>query len=164
MGVPLPKGDRQRWLIEKLVELGVQHLVPLSTAHTVAQAGDAARDRLRRTVIEAAKQCGRNRLMEIHAPQQWHDFVRSADAAAQRWLAHPGTSPTLGDILRESAATSAAGFVTAVGPEGGLTDEEVAQAIASGWTAVSLGPCILRVETAATLLASAAALFAGIAR
>jgi len=162
VGVPLPKGDRQKWLIEKLVELGVHRFVPLETTRGVAQAGDGALDRLRRAVIEASKQCGRNRLMEIHTPQNWNEFVAGVDGAAQLWIAHPGSSRSLAEFLRTSTAAPVAGFVTAVGPEGGLTDDEVAQAIAAGWTPVDLGPCILRVETAATLLASAAALFAAI--
>src|SRR3972149_595754 len=63
IGVPLPKGDRQKWLVEKLTELGVTELVPLVTERGVAQPTDSALERLERGVIEAAKQCGRNRLM-----------------------------------------------------------------------------------------------------
>src|SRR5687768_11687842 len=64
VGVALPKGDRQRWLVEKLTELGVTELVPLATERGVAQPTASALDRLRRGVVEAAKQCGRNRLMQ----------------------------------------------------------------------------------------------------
>ena len=75
LGVALPKGDRQKWLVEKAVELGVGRLVPLETARSVAQPTEQALERLRRTVIEASKQCGRNRLMEIASPQSWTEFV-----------------------------------------------------------------------------------------
>src|SRR5437016_5835190 len=62
LAVALPKGDRQRWLVEKAVELGVRRLVPLATRRGVAEATPAALGRLRRAVIEACKQCGRNTL------------------------------------------------------------------------------------------------------
>src|SRR4029078_8817654 len=65
LAVSLPKGDRQRWLVEKTTELGVARLVPLVTRYSVAQPVGNATTRLRRAVIEASKQCGRNRLMEI---------------------------------------------------------------------------------------------------
>src|SRR5205823_14535109 len=65
LAVALPKGERQKWLIEKATELGVTRIVPLVTERGVAQPVESALDRLRRGVIEASKQCGRNRLMEI---------------------------------------------------------------------------------------------------
>ena len=75
LGVALPKGDRQKWLVEKAVELGVARLAPLETARGVAQPVEQALGRLRRAVVEASKQCGRNRLLEIASPQRWSDFV-----------------------------------------------------------------------------------------
>lgn len=158
IGASLPKGDRQRWLIEKLVELGVTRFVPLTTARGVAQPTDGALARLHRAVIEAAKQCERNRLMEITPAGAWNDFVSQAPAEALRLVAHPGEATKLTQL---AAPTRAGGIIAAVGPEGGLTDEEVATARAAGWTAVDLGPRILRVETAATLLAGWGAIVAG---
>ena len=66
----LPKGERQKWLVEKLVELGIARLVPLQMAGR-SEPGPPALERLRRGVIEASKQCGRNRLMEVTAPKAW---------------------------------------------------------------------------------------------
>ena len=63
LAVALPKGDRQKWLVEKAVELGVTRLVPLRTARSVAQPGPQVAKRLARTGIEASKQCRRNRLL-----------------------------------------------------------------------------------------------------
>src|SRR5436190_713470 len=68
LAVALPKGERQKWLVEKATELGVTRIVPLVTERGVAQPVESALERLRRSVIEASKQCGRNRLMEIAAP------------------------------------------------------------------------------------------------
>ncbi|HEY2838751.1 MAG TPA: RsmE family RNA methyltransferase [Pirellulales bacterium] len=157
VGVSLPKGDRQRWLVEKLVELGVTRFVPLTTSRGVAQLTDGALARLERAVIEAAKQCERNRLMEIAPPQTWNDFILQAPADALRLVAHPGMAKKLREL---PAPTRAWGIIAAVGPEGGLTDEEVRAAQEAGWTAVDLGPRILRVETAAALLAGWGAMIA----
>ena len=77
LAVALPKGDRQRWLVEKAVELGVTRIVPLSTKRSVAEISAATLDRLRRIVVEASKQCGRNRLLEITEPQNWQQAIES---------------------------------------------------------------------------------------
>lgn len=151
LGVALPKGDRQKWLVEKLTELGVTTLVPLGTERGVAQPTEGALDRLHRAVIEAAKQCGRNRLMRIAKPQAWDEWVSSCKAAEGRCLiAHPGGTP-----LSQLNLTAPTPTRIAVGPEGGFAEREVAQAIAVGWQAIDLGPRILRVETAAVALAAA---------
>ena len=86
----LPKGDRQKWLVEKAVELGVTRIVPLRTQRGVAQPVEQALVRLRRAVIEASKQCGRNRLLQIDEPRAWPDFVADAADTPCRLLAHPG--------------------------------------------------------------------------
>jgi 16S rRNA (uracil1498-N3)-methyltransferase len=149
LGVPLPKGDRQKWLVEKAVELGVARIVPLRTKRSVAQPVEQALTRLRRTVIEASKQCGRNRLMQIDDPQDWSHFVAANADVHCRLLAHPQSES-------ETAAVAIipqdVPVLLAVGPEGGFTDEEVALALAAGWRTLDLGPRILRVETAALLL------------
>jgi 16S rRNA (uracil1498-N3)-methyltransferase len=160
IGVALPKGDRQKWLVEKLTELGVTTLVPLETARGVAQPTASALERLERSVIEAAKQCGRNRLMRIAEPQTWSDWLSKSPIAgdsqspvARRLIAHPG-----GTQLSTVPIAVAQPTAIAIGPEGGLTDEEVATATSAGWQTIDLGPRILRVETAAIALAAAIAL------
>ncbi len=154
LGVALPKGDRQKWLVEKAVELGVTRIVPLVTRRSVAQPVDQALVRLRRAVVEASKQCGRNRLMQIDPPSDWPDFVAAAPAEAYRLLAHPGASEGLSDVFcGEKEGNPPFAVYLAIGPEGGVAEEEVALALAAGWRTVDLGPRILRVETAALLLA-----------
>jgi 16S rRNA (uracil1498-N3)-methyltransferase len=149
LGVPLPKGDRQRWIVEKAVELGVTRLVPLRTERTVAT-GEKAGDKLDRYVIEASKQCGRNRLMEIAQPQTWAEWLVGADLKIRRLVADPTGRPlTALDSAPAGTATCAA-----VGPEGGFTDAELAAARDAQWEIVSLGPRILRIETAAVALAA----------
>jgi 16S rRNA (uracil1498-N3)-methyltransferase len=148
IAVALPKGDRQRWLVEKAVELGVGRIVPLRTERSVAQPVDKALTRLRRSVIEASKQCGRNRLLRIEPPQDWPDFVTAETSASCRLLAHPGCGEEL--PCRQISED----VLLAIGPEGGFTDAEVELAVAAGWQPVSLGPRILRIETAAITLAA----------
>lgn len=147
LGVALPKGDRQKWLVEKVVELGVARLVPLETERGAAQPVESALKRLHRVVIEASKQCGRNRLMAISEPKAWPEFLMESETVACRLVAHPGQTPRPWPIPSESAAL-------AIGPEGGFTADEVALAIARGWQPVDLGRRILRVETAAVALAA----------
>ncbi|MFO0883489.1 MAG: RsmE family RNA methyltransferase [Pirellulales bacterium] len=90
LAVALPKGDRQKVLMEKGTELGVTRLVPLITKRGVAQPVDSALERLARQSIEAAKQCRRNRLMVVESPENAGDFFVKADASQARWIAHPG--------------------------------------------------------------------------
>ncbi len=165
VGVALPKGDRQKWLVEKLTELGVTTLVPLITERSVAQPTASAAERLVRAVIEATKQCGRTRLMQIAEPKLWNDWIAKSSQPPQqsairnpqseivrRIIAHPN-APALSTLdLKTPLPTS-----IAIGPEGGFTDAEVAAALAAGWQRISLGQSILRVETAAIALAAALA-------
>ena len=144
LAVPLPKGDRQRWLVEKAVELGVTRLVPLKTARTERSRDDVA-VKLRRYVIEASKQCGRNRLMEIAPAIEWAELL--SETIKRRYVAHPEGRPQA--EVFSGAATDA---ILAVGPEGGLTGDEIEQAIQADWEVVALGERILRVETAALAL------------
>ena len=151
LGVALPKGDRQRWIVEKAVELGVTRLVPLVTERSEKPGGE----KLGRYVIEASKQCGRNRLMEIAEPQLWTEWLAAnpGDDAAESlraWIAHPTGRPlTVADLSHDRPA------LIAIGPEGGLSDAETADAAATGWELIGLGPRILRIETAAIGLVAA---------
>ncbi|MCU0958542.1 MAG: 16S rRNA (uracil(1498)-N(3))-methyltransferase [Pirellulaceae bacterium] len=151
VGVALPKADRQRWLIEKLVELGATRLVPLRTQRSVVHPDPHAAARLRRSVIEASKQCGRLRLMEVAPLVTLAEYLAAAPAGACRWLADPAGDPPHG------AAAAASGWFVAVGPEGGWTADEQGAARARDWQIVSLGPRTLRIETACLVLAAWAA-------
>jgi 16S rRNA (uracil1498-N3)-methyltransferase len=156
LGVALPKGDRQRWLVEKCTELGVAQVTPLDTARSVADAGDKSLERLRRSVVEASKQCGRTRLMEIAAASPWSEFITSRKDGL-RLVAHPGGG-SIAEIVRQSLAETSQTVHIGIGPEGGLTDDELRLAVEHGWTPVDLGRRILRIETAAVALAALVAL------
>jgi 16S rRNA (uracil1498-N3)-methyltransferase len=156
LGVALPKGDRQRWLVEKAVELGVTRLAPLETERGNDRQSSAVLERLRRAVIEASKQCGRNRLMEIAAPQKLSEFLAADQRQAVRLLAQPGTKDCQNalDELMGPGRTPRQ-VILAVGPEGGFSEAELGLASGGDWQSVGFGPRILRVETAAVALAAA---------
>ena len=151
LAVALPKGDRQKWLVEKLVELGVRRLIPLETERGVAAVNPKVRTRLEKQVIEASKQCHRNRLISIEPAQSLETLVAWAQEAlppeASTWIGDPrGGFPA--EQIRGPA------HLILIGPEGGFSEEELERANNSGAKSMSLGPAVLRVETAA--LAAAA--------
>jgi 16S rRNA (uracil1498-N3)-methyltransferase len=149
LAVALPKGDRQKFVLEKAVELGVRTFVPLETKRGVAEADAAVLERLRRQVIEASKQCERNRLMQIANPVSLAKLVEQTPVSTTRLLAHPRR-----EAFQANSIQSEHPIVLAIGPEGGFTEEEVALAESAGWKILSLGPRILRVETAALALSA----------
>jgi 16S rRNA (uracil1498-N3)-methyltransferase len=142
-------GDRERflWLVEKATELGVSRIVPLESERT---AGVATRlrpahlEKLTRRALEATKQSGAYWSPDIGALESVEHFITQARSGA-RWLADGGgAAPVL----------SPGEITVVIGPEGGLSPSERDAALGAGWTPVSLGPNVLRFETAA--LAAAA--------
>ena len=172
VGIALPKGDRQKWIVEKLVELGVTTIIPLTTTRGVAQTVEKALVRLRHHVISACKQCGRNRLLEIGDVASLEEFLQRT--GERRFIAHPRSAQIDGDniagetigeqetcnIIISDIQLESGDAVVAIGPEGGFSAEEVTVATRLQWKMVDMGPRILRIETAA--LAFAARLLIGI--
>ncbi|MDR0703964.1 MAG: 16S rRNA (uracil(1498)-N(3))-methyltransferase [Planctomycetaceae bacterium] len=162
----LPKGDRQRFLTEKLAELGVARLIPLRLERSVARADAAVAQRLRRYVVEAAKQCGRNVLMEITNEITLHElnhFLNSQNDVT-KFLLHP---LALGEVGQTTPQTILAKelpkqLAVLVGPEGSFTDQEIETALSFGFQPLHLGARILRTETAC--IAAAAVFLAGLGK
>lgn len=146
VGSALPKGDRADFLVEKLTELGITRFVPLITTRAVVHPKPSVVEKFARAVIEASKQCGRNRLMTVETPQKWDAFVSRDDLGATKLVLHTGPSLPL--------ITASGGHAVAIGPEGGFAPEEITLAISQGWTVASLGARVLRVETAALAVAA----------
>jgi 16S rRNA (uracil1498-N3)-methyltransferase len=155
LATAVPKGERFDWLVEKATELGVDRLVPIVTERSVVDPRASKLERLRRVVIEASKQCGRNRLMEIEEPAAWARWsLEPRDARTLRRIAHPGgPSPSAWPRLRPGESV-----IVAIGPEGGFSPEEVEDARRAGWDVIGLGATRLRIETAG--LAACAAILA----
>ena len=147
MAVAVPKGDRFDWLVEKLTELNVTRLVPLITERSVVDPRGSKLDRLRRLVVEACKQCGRDLLMSIDEPTAFAAYLAN-ETSPRRLIAHP-----VGSSDRRWVGAGGA-VAVAVGPEGGFTEGEVDDALARGWEPADLGANLLRVETAAIAAAA----------
>ena len=149
----VPKGDRAEWMIEKLSELGAERFIPLATARSVVlPEGRNKRDRWTRIATEAAKQSRRRGVMRIDELTKLGDALAEASGAGACWhlSTAAGATPVL-DLVGRKAPPTLTAFI---GPEGGWTDEEMAQFEAAGAIAVKLTPTILRVETAAMAIAS----------
>lgn len=153
----LAGGDKMDWLIEKSVELGVAAIQPLQAARSVVRlSAERAQKRQAhwQALVEAAcEQCGRNRLPEV-APvanlESWLGQQASpATAGCARLLVSPRASQSLVAFATERrSALLDSGVTLLIGPEGGLAPDEEAAALRAGFTGVSLGPRILRTETA----------------
>jgi len=134
------KRARIDWLVEKATELGIAHLIPVTTHRTIVDRLNL--DRLRAHIIEAAEQCGRTQLPTLAEPTSLGAFVKSNQRALYF------ADETGGEPAAAAFATGAATIL--IGPEGGFTQEErAAIRAAPAATAFSLGPRILRAETAA---------------
>jgi 16S rRNA (uracil1498-N3)-methyltransferase len=143
------KFDRFEWMIEKATELGVAEIVPVVTTRTEKGLDKAAPKRLerwRRIGVEASQQSRRAHLPVISAPARWRDALETS--AMQRYAMDENQRCPLAGLF---PANRSAGDTVAllIGPEGGWTDEERAEFTAAGWVPASLGPSILRAETAA---------------
>lgn len=138
---PVKKG-RVDWLVEKAVELGVARLLPVITQRTIVDKLNL--ERMQAHIVEAAEQCGRTALAAIEAPVKLDAFLKQRDRARTLYFAdETGGEPA-------AAAFKAGPGLILTGPEGGFTPDE-AETIraAPNAKAVSLGPRILRAETAA---------------
>ena len=129
------------WLVEKATELGAARLVPVITQRTIAER--VKLERLESIAIEAAEQCGRTRVPEIVKPVQLRRFIEDLDPARRLYFADEGGGEPAVSSFREGPAA------ILIGPEGGFTEEERAFVRGAGAIAISLGPRILRAETAA---------------
>ena len=145
----LIKFDRFEWMIEKATELGVESIRPVETARSESGLLEASRKRLerwRRIAREASQQARRLRAPEILPAVRWQPTL-AEDADHRYFLEEAAAPPLLQTLPSDGARLAQVALVT--GPEGGWTDAERQAAAAAGWQAVSLGPHVLRAETAA---------------
>jgi 16S rRNA (uracil1498-N3)-methyltransferase len=153
----VPKGKTMDLIVQKAVELGAAAIVPLLSERVVRQleGSDAEKksDKWQTIAIEAAKQCGQNWLPQIAPPVTPRDFFTSAPSAELPLIAslQPGARPfreVLRDFRDEHGRPPASALIL-IGPEGDFTPAETGLALAQGCRPVSLGPIVLRTETAA---------------
>jgi 16S rRNA (uracil1498-N3)-methyltransferase len=154
----ISKGERFDWLVEKGTEVGVAAFTPLIGARSVVRTGEGARlDRWRRIAIEAAEQCGRSAVPPVDAPLEFDDALSRADGILL--LPYEGATEDAPSIQRAIDENIDALFALSavsifVGPEGGLEVAEVERARAAGASIVTLGPRVLRAETAGLVAAT----------
>ncbi|HMZ86009.1 MAG TPA: 16S rRNA (uracil(1498)-N(3))-methyltransferase [Giesbergeria sp.] len=140
--------ERMDWLVEKATELGVASITPLLAERSVLKLkGERADKKLahwQAVAVAACEQCGRNRVPTLHPAQTLADWLQAPPQDGQRLLLslRPGTQPL------HAAAPGHTGLVFLSGPEGGLSSTEEDLALAHGFAPVTLGPRVLRAETA----------------
>jgi 16S rRNA (uracil1498-N3)-methyltransferase len=145
-----PKGKRASVLVEKCTELGLERLMPIHYARSVVSKEDETEGvaRLRRIAVESAKQSGRNEPLLITPELSFTAALREIDGALAL-IADPRATNRLVDILHAERSNLALRVVIFIGPEGGFSPEELAEAQRSGMRQVKLARNVLRVETAA---------------
>lgn len=148
----LPKGDKLEWVLQKGTELGAAAFYPVATARSVVKLepkrAEERTTRWMKIVEEAARQCRRNDVPQVHTPRPLLEAARALPpGTALLVLDEEETAVPLGEAFRACAPGAPVALV--VGPEGGLAREEVSALAGLGARGVSLGTRILRTETAA---------------
>jgi 16S rRNA (uracil1498-N3)-methyltransferase len=163
----IPKADKMDFIIQKCIELGVKRIVPVMTTRTVVRF-DNARDasakaaRWQRIAAEAAKQCDRGIISVIEEPVRFADSLKLAEGSRLKLI--PYEEETEGNLRFQLERVKAENslengqqrleIAVFIGPEGGFTPEEVSKAVENGFKSVTLGPRILRTETAGIAVVS----------
>jgi 16S rRNA (uracil1498-N3)-methyltransferase len=142
------RGERMDWVIQKATELGVRSIAPILSERTVVRL-DAKQtvNKVRHwqaIAIAACEQCGRNQVPEVATPVSLAAFLEQGTSTGIRLLLSP-----LGKLRVRDLHAGDSGVAVLIGPEGGFSEGEQQAAIAAGFTALSLGPRVLRTETAA---------------
>jgi 16S rRNA (uracil1498-N3)-methyltransferase len=151
----IPKSDKMDFIIQKCVELGVKRIVPVATARTAVRIGNARGNaslktaRWRRIALEAAKQCDRGIIPTVEEPVMFNRALELAEGCSLKLLPYEEEeTKTLRRFLRGLSAGIGSRIAVFIGPEGGFDPGEVEEATRCGFVSVSLGPRILRAETA----------------
>jgi len=150
----LARGERCDLVVQKATELGVARLSPFAAARAVVRLdegrGAERARRWQRIAGEAARQCGRADVPVVDAPVPLAAVLAAAPAGFRAILFYEGGGEPLADVVDRAAA----GHLLLVGPEGGFTPEEVQACLAAGVRLATLGPRVLRFETAAIVAAA----------
>ena len=145
----LLKGEKMDYLIQKATELGINRIIPFYSSRTIPLLEESRRlkrhHRWKRIAVEASKQCGRGVVPKIDPLQSYFEVVRDAPQGFLRFILWEKDGARLKEVLRGLDEKTKIFFI--VGPEGGLTREEVEHARREGFMPVNLGGRILRSET-----------------
>jgi 16S rRNA (uracil1498-N3)-methyltransferase len=145
LAIGVSRGERMDWVLQKATELGVTKITPLITERTEVKLGGERADKKinhwQQTIISACEQCQRNLLPELTEPVALDDWLKQCTAEAKFVLHHRDNQ----GLPKDKKITSIA---LLIGPEGGLSDEEITQACLHQFSPLTLGPRVLRTETA----------------
>jgi 16S rRNA (uracil1498-N3)-methyltransferase len=151
LAVGMPANDRMDWLVEKATELGVASIQPLITERSVlrlaGERADKKQAHWQSIAVAACEQCGRNRVPVIHPVTNLAAWLKTHRAGSAYLLSLRDGSVPLREAAAKTMSDTAMTFLS--GPEGGMSNSEEQAAMASGFACASLGPRILRAETAA---------------
>lgn len=156
LAIAVVKPKRFEWAIEKAVELGVHRIVPLLTEHSVLEPGDSKVKRWHSIMRSAIKQCGRSYLPQLQEPTKILDFLSQMPVgltvfgAIAEELGVQGKPRTLMDIASQKPEVLPGHLTALIGPEGGWSEMEVARFLELELQPITLGPHILRAETASS--------------
>lgn len=149
LAVGMPANERMDWLVEKATELGVASIQPLMTERSVLRLNDERAEKKRQhwhgIAVAACEQCGRNRVPLIHPPANLNDWLKTQHTSSDLRLLL-SLQADAQPLTKAVGASQAMTFLS--GPEGGLSALEEAAAFAKGFAPVTLGPRVLRSETA----------------
>ena len=148
----LARAERMDFIVQKATELGVASIVPVCSEHSLMRLDAASAQRRQQhwqaVTISACEQCGRNRVPPVSLPLEFQVAIAAATAPV-RLMLHPAATRTLAEALHELSATSAEkALALLIGPEGGLSERELEQAARLDFIGCTLGPRVLRAETA----------------
>jgi len=145
LAIGVSRGERMDWVLQKATELGVTKITPLLTERTEVKLGgeraDKKMEHWQQILISACEQCQRNLLPELSEPKPFSEWLSGCDAELKFVLHHRDNQG-----LPQHQTTHSVALL--IGPEGGLDDDEIAQAIAQNFSPLTLGPRVLRTETA----------------
>jgi 16S rRNA (uracil1498-N3)-methyltransferase len=146
LAIGISRGERMDWIVQKATELGVSEITPLFTERCeVKLSGDRLDKKVghwQQVAISACEQSQRNRIPSVNTPIKLEQWQQDCEASLKLVL-HHRTEKSLGDMLAPSAE-----IALLIGPEGGLSEREIEQAISLDFSSLALGPRVLRTETA----------------
>lgn len=145
LAIGVSRGERMDWVLQKATELGVTKITPLMTERTEVKLGgeraDKKMEHWQQILVSSCEQCQRNLLPALSEPKTLEDWLRQCDAQLKFVLHHRDSK----GLPQDQQPTSLA---LLIGPEGGLSDDEISAACAQGFAPLTLGPRVLRTETA----------------
>lgn len=145
LAIGISRGERFDWVLQKATELGVTKITPLITERTEVKIGgdrqEKMHERWQQILISACEQCQRNLIPQLTAPVQIADWLKTVDSDLCFVLHHRDSQALPADKNPQSVTLL-------IGPEGGLSDREIAHALEQNFKALTLGPRVLRTETA----------------